>query len=265
MEKKKKGAGGKLNRSEIVQARLSPKLRFGAELIARVESRTLSNLIETSLGSYVKNYKLGLVLDEVPCSEVTVGEFLEEMWSPDEVVRFANISFRLMSYLTSKEQELWFFILGKPYFWSCYQVDVLDLAGKFLRKDWEVYYHINGLLIENVKKYWDEIQTKEGRAAVNIPDKPGKEISPPAGAETAVYEERAYSKPEFEVGTEEGDRYSIWLKHISSLFKQEVEVVQTPQGNKINKKIVYPTPEEQMEMVERIYRKQLACQSNSTK
>lgn len=44
---RKKGGGGKLNRSEILQARLNPKLRLGAEIMVRSQRRTLSSLIET--------------------------------------------------------------------------------------------------------------------------------------------------------------------------------------------------------------------------
>ena len=42
---RKKGGGGKLNRSEIIQARLDPKLHMAAEIMARAERRTLSSFI----------------------------------------------------------------------------------------------------------------------------------------------------------------------------------------------------------------------------
>ena len=44
--KKRKGGGSKLSRSEIIQVRLDPKLRFTAELAARKHRRTLSSFVE---------------------------------------------------------------------------------------------------------------------------------------------------------------------------------------------------------------------------
>ena len=45
----RKGGGGKLSRSETVTVRLDPKLRYLAELAARLHRRTLSSYIEWSI------------------------------------------------------------------------------------------------------------------------------------------------------------------------------------------------------------------------
>lgn len=43
---RKKGGGGKLNRSKIIQARLTPDLHKAAEEMARQQRRTLSSFVE---------------------------------------------------------------------------------------------------------------------------------------------------------------------------------------------------------------------------
>lgn len=265
MKNKKSGSGGKLNRSVIVQARLNPKLHFSAELVARLESRTLSSFIETTMNSYLKNYRLGLAIDEDSDKEATLMELIDRLWDPDVVVRFVKVALLLETYLTSKEQDLWAFMLDTRYFWAHYEVTVNDYQERFIRKEWEPYYNINGLLVDNVKEYWSLIQTDEGRASVVIPDQRGGEIEPPADVEKIIYEEFDYSKPLKNDMVVERDRYSIWLKNISRLVKKEFETIQTSEGEKVEMKIIYPTPEEQSEMVERIYQEQLACLSSSTK
>ena len=42
-ESKRKGGGGKLARSETVTVRLDPKLRYLAELAARIQRRSVSS------------------------------------------------------------------------------------------------------------------------------------------------------------------------------------------------------------------------------
>ena len=45
----RKGGGGKLSRSETVTVRLDPKLRYLAELAARLHRRTLSSYVEWAI------------------------------------------------------------------------------------------------------------------------------------------------------------------------------------------------------------------------
>ena len=46
----RKGGGGKLSRSETVTVRLDPRLRYLAELAARLHRRTLSSYVEWEIG-----------------------------------------------------------------------------------------------------------------------------------------------------------------------------------------------------------------------
>lgn len=255
MAKKKIGPGGKLNRSEIVQARLDPKLRFAAELVSTYERRTVSSLIETALESYLKICRLDFATDEEVYSKVTVDEILELVWSPNEAIRFTKKGLVAPCFLTPKEEELWGFILDTKYFWAHYEATIFDPKGNVIRKEWWPYWDLKGIVEENLIKYWDDIKTKDRKQEINIPDEPGKKIKPPPGFQTEDVESYPNDiTPESMVS--EKNRYQIWCENVKTLVKQEFETVDTPDGKKTIMKIIYPTQEEQQKMVERLYKKQ---------
>lgn len=49
------------------------------------------------------------------------------------------------------------------------------------------------------------------------------------------------------------DYKEIWKENAADLIKEVWETIETPEGKKFNKKLIFPTPEEQQELVERIY------------
>lgn len=96
---RKKGAGGKLNRTEILQARLNPKLRFTLELMARSERRTVSSLIEGLVEKAAKTMEIAIIpRDQAHCSfilpadlptiKTTVEKAARQIWEVDEAGRF---------------------------------------------------------------------------------------------------------------------------------------------------------------------------------
>jgi hypothetical protein len=263
MQRKKKGAGGKLSRSEIIQARLNPKVRFAAELVATYERRTLSSLVESAVEAYGKTCKLNLELDGVKTT-VSLDELLDKIWSQDEALRFMKTGFIDPELLGIHGYQLWEFILWTDYFWAHYEVTMKDSKGNFVEKQWTPYHHVDGLILENLKEYWDLIQTKEERAKINIPAQLGKKIDPPFGVITEDVTPYDSSKPIIN-REEQVERYKIWRENIHKLIKSDFEVIDTPEGEKTHIQMLFPTPEEQMEMVERIYQENMKCLSNSKK
>src|SRR5258708_7324333 len=107
MARKKRGAGGKLNRSEIVQTRLDPRLRYAAELLARKQRRTLSSLIENLIEEACKREAVEMIpLDsDAPNNRaayktVTVAEAMNSIWHPEECMRFVAFASCLPHLLT---------------------------------------------------------------------------------------------------------------------------------------------------------------------
>jgi len=90
---------------EIIQARLGPKLKFGSELIANKEKCTLSSLVEMSLEEFSKNYKFEVSKRRYPTGKISAADLLEELWSPDEGVRFIRRAYILPDSLTFEEED----------------------------------------------------------------------------------------------------------------------------------------------------------------
>ena len=103
IKKSKRKVGGQLNRSMTIQTRMSPKLRFTADLIARHQNRTLSSLIESLLVEAAERYHLPAVVSEKAQTDhylfgerqtqkVTAQEIGERLWSGEEADRFAGMA-----------------------------------------------------------------------------------------------------------------------------------------------------------------------------
>ena len=84
-EEKRKGGGGKLARSETVTVRLDPKLRYLAELAARLHRRTLSSYIEWSIEASLGNNRL-----TTDPNGASIRDEAEELWDVDDADRFAK-------------------------------------------------------------------------------------------------------------------------------------------------------------------------------
>jgi hypothetical protein len=66
MAARKKGAGGKLNRSKVVSVRLDPKLHYLTEIAAAVQRRTMSSYIEWAVQERLKRDNQDLKIDSIP-------------------------------------------------------------------------------------------------------------------------------------------------------------------------------------------------------
>jgi len=113
MTAKKKGAGGKLTRSEIITVRLDPKLRFAAELAARKQRRTLSSFVEWAIEEAVRNVK---VLNKNDVSGV-VWQAMMQVWDVEEADRLVKLAIYFPELLTFDEERMWKIIIEHPFFW----------------------------------------------------------------------------------------------------------------------------------------------------
>ena len=261
MKKKKEGAGGRLNRSEIVQARLSPKIKFAAEIIAMYERRTLSSLINSSMEVYAKACRLNLEIEGI-IRLISLDDLLDKIWDTDETLRFVKTAFTNVELLGIEGCGLWDFITSTPYFWAHYELIYMDKKRKVLSKHWEPYIHIDGLIVENLKSYWEIIKTKDGRQRAVIPNEIGKKIAVPSGEEGEIIDDYHSSLPLTNRDIQKV-KYEIWRENIHRLIEHEFEKIENENGDELHLIPKYPTPEEQMEMVERIYQAKNKCRSNS--
>ena len=142
----RRGGGGKLSRSETVTVRLDPKLRYLAELAARLHRRTLSSYIEWSI-------KKTLDAEELRNEDgirTTIGTEAEDLWDVDEADRFAKLALGYPHLLTHEEQVRWKLVRECGYLWRGkygppperewrWQVTEKSLCFDRLRDNWELF------------------------------------------------------------------------------------------------------------------------------
>ena len=131
------GGGGKLSRSETVTVRLDPKLRYLAELAARLHRRTLSSYVEWSIKEALDSE----ALRNNEGIRDTIGTEAEFLWDVDEADRFAKLALRYPHLLTHEEQVLWKFIREAYPLWG--DGSPFNLPGEAelsfgkLRRNWD--------------------------------------------------------------------------------------------------------------------------------
>ena len=108
-----KKSGGKLGRIEIIQTRISPRLRFMSELVATSERRTLSSLTDWALEEYLQN-KFVIVKG----SRIAASQFVESVWDDLPVLRFINVFMLDVDLLCQEERQIANIITNEPLFWT---------------------------------------------------------------------------------------------------------------------------------------------------
>ena len=140
MLKKKKKAGCKLNRSQVVAVRLDPKLHYLTGLAARKHRRTLSSYIEWAVLESLKH----VCLNDQGRS---VQDENDSLWDVAESDRFVMLALRYPDLLNHTEQIKWKLIRENGYLWQgrvqgglyTWQVEGGNLIMARLREYWEKF------------------------------------------------------------------------------------------------------------------------------
>lgn len=144
----RKGGGGKLSRSETVTVRLDPKLRYLAELAARLHRRTLSSYIEWSIKESLDSEAVrpaGYTAEQA--DGITIGSEAETLWDVDDADRFAKLAMRYPHLLTHEEQVRWKLIRENGFLWR----------GSYRngpRKEWSWNLDEGSLVFERLREHW---------------------------------------------------------------------------------------------------------------
>jgi hypothetical protein len=141
-EERRKGGGGKLSRSETVTVRLDPKLRYLAELAARLHRRTLSSYIEWSIKEALDSE----ALRNIEGIRDTIGTEAEFLWDVDDADRFAKLALRYPHLLTHEEQVRWKLIRENGYLWQG------SYTGR--RKEWTWTVNEDSLIYPRLREHW---------------------------------------------------------------------------------------------------------------
>lgn len=143
MQERRKGGGSKLARSQTVQVRLVPKVRYLADLAARKHRRTLSSFIEWAIEDCFSK----IILQEDAESRSLADE-AAELWDVDEPDRFAHLAMTHPDLLNHEEQILWKLIRETGHLWA----GEYDDEGQ-----WAWYIRKESLIHERLRDQWDNL------------------------------------------------------------------------------------------------------------
>lgn len=117
---------------ETLTIRVSPKIKYGLELLARKQHRTLSSVADWALSKALKEPGEGLE-----------DGLLEEVWDPLEPDRLVKLALKCPELLTYEEQLLWKVIKDNSYFW----LSPTEVHLGFVKMKWSL---IKAALVDNV-------------------------------------------------------------------------------------------------------------------
>lgn len=134
--------GGKPLRTEAVGVRLDPKLKYLAELGARIQRRTLSSYIEWAIQASLER----TVLTSDPHNAPSISDEASYLWDVDEADRFAKLAMRYPHLLTHEEQVRWKLIRENGAVWK----------GVFAFPDWAWTWRVSedALDFELLREHW---------------------------------------------------------------------------------------------------------------
>lgn len=107
--KKRKTGGPKLSKTENVQVRLDPRLKWAAELGARVHRQPLSGFLEWCLV-----HSLPDVVTPRGDRAMVVGD---TTWDIEPADRLMRLAMKYPELLTYPESEIWKYVKETPAFW----------------------------------------------------------------------------------------------------------------------------------------------------
>lgn len=140
-------AGPEGVKSATVTIRLTPKMRFGLELMSRRHHDSVQEIMQRAINDLFGSTHEGLLVDLCrPEDEVAEGLFapvniLNAVWSESAAERLANLALLCPELLNTPERRIWAKVMESDSYWKAddggeaRKRDALDV-GK-LEEDWE--------------------------------------------------------------------------------------------------------------------------------
>ncbi len=94
--------GSKLNKTETVQVRFDPKLKWACELLAAKERRTLSSLVEWVMEKAVRE----MIITSDEGKPITAWQVLEKSWDEETISRLTRLAITYPDLLTNTERRI---------------------------------------------------------------------------------------------------------------------------------------------------------------
>jgi len=160
---------GESTKTDTLTVRVSPKNKYGLELLARKQNRTLAGVVEWAIDKAFKDETDGLMIRDVYMELPEEWDWdadLEKMqqvcalnllWNPNRISRLASLYEIYPELLSDDERKLWELISKNAYYWeltiekeeSLSQERFQSLTTGF---SWETSIYVGKLLRERVEK-----------------------------------------------------------------------------------------------------------------
>lgn len=152
-----------------VSLRIDPRIKYGIDLAARVQKRTVTGVVEWAVERALSDVKMPVDFTVVgrqgkpvlPEPQSVLDAVIERLWSPDEATRLMRLAFECPSLLTFEEGLIWESIRLSPPFWRFTPRVVAEASP------WK------NARLEVVSKYWDTLVERvraEGIVQVSFED-----------------------------------------------------------------------------------------------
>lgn len=116
MPRTAKGPDGPKN--VTVSVRVSPKVRFGLEMMSRLHHRTVPEIVSDAIDQVFGSEIEGLYDDKGAPEAGGKRPLLNLLWAERPSDRLANIAFECPQLLSSPEKKVWSQVLDDPRFWT---------------------------------------------------------------------------------------------------------------------------------------------------
>lgn len=133
----KKAKGGP--RDSVFSVRLPARLRYGVELISRLNREPMTDVIVRALNEAMTSENGGLLVD-LPGEALPV-YLLPKVWDERESVRLVKLALTYPALLSKDERVLWDRIRSEPRYWASAspgdgQRELDDLRPERVEQDW---------------------------------------------------------------------------------------------------------------------------------
>ncbi len=175
--------GSRLGKTEVMQVRFDPRLRFSIELAAKSQNRSISSFLEWSAEKNLNDINISHYItpsfftDKGQHPPSTLPMLITELWNIDEVIRFVHLSQAAPQLLSADEALVWEFICNEPLFWlPSSKLNKREPYIALIRAIWDEFQDLEdfdreklikqvGVLcdpakidkFEQLKKLWDEL------------------------------------------------------------------------------------------------------------
>lgn len=100
-------------KSAVISVRLTPRMRFGLELMGRLHQETMPEVVARAISDALTSGKGGLFVG----ADASTGlpfDLLKRVWADRESDRLANLALHYPAIMSRRERELWERIESSP-------------------------------------------------------------------------------------------------------------------------------------------------------